>query len=276
MFSQGHLIFIGISAFAVVCILAVCLRFRAKLGKLFSVCLPLGVLSEVIKIFSAAEIVPLVNPAIVQEEGGAALRFLPAGEYTPYLAKEHLPLELCSLYLAFMLLALVIKDEKWKKRLYAVMFASGTIGGLMGIALSSIAGDFTSTASFLTSVRAWQFFLYHSMITAVSLYLGFCRESGLVFSDWKKALLGLAVLDIPTFYLNSVLSSEIYQNGRVAGVTHRINFFSSYVNPFGLILTEKWQWIAYLAARAAAAAAIVALLYLILSIKTRSKADGSR
>ncbi|MBQ7624836.1 MAG: YwaF family protein [Clostridia bacterium] len=274
MFSQGHLIWIGVSGILAACILAVCLRKKPTLKKLFSICLPLGALSEFIKIFSASEIVPLIDPVITQKEGAAALEWIPAGEYTPYLAKEHLPLELCSLYLLFMLLALLLKDGKWKKRLYALMFASGTIGGVMGIALSSIAGDFTSTASFLTSVRAWQFFLYHSMITAVSIYVGFCKESGLVFSDFKKAYAGLVLLDIPTFYVNSLLSSEIYLHGRVAGVTHRINFFSSYVNPLGLVLTEKWQWIAYLAVRAAAAAALVILLYSLLAVKKGREDNG--
>ncbi len=71
-------------------------------------------------------------------------------------------------------------------------------------------------------------------------------------------------MDLPTFYLNSVFSSEVYLHDEVVGVTHRINFFSSYVNPLGLILTEKWQWIVYLTLRAACAAAAVVLLYLLL------------
>ena len=185
-------------------------------------------------------------------------------EYTPYIAKEHLPLELCSLYLLFMPLALIIRNKKWKKRLYAVMFISGTIGGLMGIVLASIAGDFETTAAFFTAPRAWQFFLFHSMIVSLSIYIGFGDESGLRFSDWKTAVLGILVLDIPTFYINSVLSSEVYMADQVAGVSHRINFFSSYVNPLGLILTEKWQWIVYLVIRAALATGLIILLYLPL------------
>ena len=39
----------------------------------------------------------------------------------------------------------------------------------------------------------------------------------------------------------------------------RINYFSSYVNPLGLVLTEKWQWIAYLAVRAVLALTLVIL-----------------
>ena len=267
MFSQGHLIWIGISAVLIAGGLLYCMRRKPPLRRVLTVGLALGAVSEVIKFFSVAVIVPMVDPVIAESGGSTVIQWVPAGQYTPYLAMEHLPLELCSLFLLFSLLALTWKDGAWKKGLYAVMFASGTLGGLMGIALSSIAVDYSTTAAFFSSVRAWQFFLYHSMIVTVSLYLGLSRESGLVFSDWKKALLGLVLMDLPTFYLNSVFSSEVYLHDEVVGVTHRINFFSSYVNPLGLILTEKWQWIVYLLIRAACAAAAVVLLYLLLKKK---------
>ena len=100
------------------------------------------------------------------------------------------------------------------------------------------------------------------MIVSLSLYIGFGDEAGLRFGDWKKAVVGILVLDVPTFYINSLLSSEIYMANQVVGVSHRINFFSSYVNPLGLILTEKWQWIVYLIIRAALAVCLIIVLYL--------------
>ena len=267
MFSTGHILWIGISTLLIAGGLLACLCVRPPLKKLFSVGLALGLLSEVVKLFSAAVIVPMVDPVVAAENGTYVLQWVPSGEYTPYLAMEHLPLELCSLYLLFMLLSLAVKDGPWKKGLYAVMFASGTLGGVMGIVLASIAGDFESVGAFFASPRAWQYFLYHAMIVTLSLYLGFGREAGLVPSDWKKALTGLLLLDLPTFYLNSAFSNAVYVRDQVVGVTHRINFFSSYVNPLGLVLTEKWQWIAYLAIRAALAAALVRLLFVLISGK---------
>lgn len=254
--------------------LTVCLRRRPPILRVMRVCLALGVISEIIKLFSVTQIIPMVDPVIAVQSGTPSLQWIPTGEYTPYLAMEHLPLELCSLYLVFMLLALIGRDGPWKRRLYAVMFASGTLGGAMGIVLSSIAGDFSTTAAFFTSVRAWQFFLFHAMIVMVSLYLGLSEESGLTFSDWKPAILGLVLLDIPTFYLNSILSSEVFLHNELVGVTHRINLFSSYVNPLGLVLTEKWQWIVYLIIRAAIAAALIVLLYLLLLKKKKADAYG--
>ena len=272
MFSTGHLMWIGISVVLIVAGLAYFLRKRPPLRKVLFVCFVIGLVSEVIKVFSVAQIVPMVDQTIVEQGGEMTLQWIPSGEYTPYLGKEHLPLELCSLYLVFLLLALVLKDEKWKRRLYAVMFASGVLGGFMGIVMSSIAGDFESTAAFFTSVRVWQFFLFHAMVVMSSLYLGLCEESGLRFDDWKKAIIGLVLLDIPTFYINSLFSSEIYVNDKVVGVTHRINYFSSYVNPMGLVLTEKWQWIVYIMARDLLAIGLVVLLYLLL---LKKKGDPS-
>lgn len=262
VFSTGHLIWIAISAALIIAFSVYLFRKRPPLRKVLEVCIVIGILSEIIKVFSVAQIVPMVDPVIAEQNGAQMIQYIPTGEYTPYIAKEHMPLELCSLYLLFMPLALLIKDEKLKKWIYAVMFVSGTIGGFMGIVLSSIAGDFETTAAFFAAPRAWQFFLFHSMIVALSLYIGFGDEAGLHFGDWKKAVLGILVLDIPTFYINSLLSSEIYMADKVVGVSHRINFFSSYVNPLGLILTEKWQWIVYLIIRLVLAAGLIILLYI--------------
>ena len=275
MFSNGHLIWIGISIVLIAGGLIYCLHKRPPLRKVLFVCFVMGIASEVIKVFSVAQIVPMVDPIVVEQGGEMALQWIPTGEYTPYLAMEHLPLELCSLYLIFLLLALVLKDEKWKRRLYAVMFASGVLGGFMGIVMSSIAGDFDSTGAFFSSVRAWQFFLFHAMVVMSSLYLGLSEEGGLRFADWKKAIIGLLFLDIPTFYINSIFSSEVYMHDKVVGVTHRINYFSSYVNPLGLVLTEKWQWIIYLLGRDLLAVGLVVLLFLLLVKKRGERSHGN-
>ena len=269
MFSKGHLIWIGISFFLIAAGGLFCARKRPPLRSVFTVCFVLGLVSEVIKFFSASTIIPMVDPVIAEKGGETLLQWVPTGEYTPYLAMEHLPMELCSLFLLFLFLCLTIKEGPWKRGLYAVMFASGTLGGTMGVIMSSIAGDFETTGAFLTSVRAWQFFLFHSMIIVCSLYIAASGESGLSFSDWKKALAGLVMLDIPTFYLNSIFTSVIYEHDRVVGAVHRINFFSSYVNPLGLALTEKWQWILYLIIRCAMASGLIILLFLLLLRKKK-------
>ena len=72
--------------------LYILLRLRPPLKKVLSVSLVIGLLSEVIKVFSVAQIVPMVDPVIAEHGGKAALEWIPTGEYTPYLGMEHLPL----------------------------------------------------------------------------------------------------------------------------------------------------------------------------------------
>ena len=47
------------------------------------------------------------------------------------------------------------------------------------------------------------------------------------------------------------------------------------MNPIGLVLTEKWQWIVYLAVRFALAFGMIVLLYLLLPGK-KKRARGIR
>ncbi len=278
LFSQGHLIWIAISIAIIVAGSVICRVVRPKLYDLMKVAFGLGILSEVVKVFAVAKIVPVIDPVIVQNEDVLAVEYVSLNDYTPYIAMEHMPLELCSLYIVFMFLAIVVKSTAWKKGLYAVMYASGTIGGLMGIFFASIAADFSTVHEYFASARAWQYFIYHAIIVTVSLYLGSCDEAGLEFSDFKKAVMGIILLDIPTFYLNSVFSSEIYKNDELVGVSHRINFFSSYVSPFGMKSPEKSAWILYVLIRAVLALICIIAVFTIPAIsarmRRRAKNDG--
>lgn len=78
------------------------------------------------------------------------------------------------------------------------------------------------------------------------------------------------MMDIPTFYLNSIFSQPVYEAGKPTGIFYRTNFFSSYVNPLGLALTEKWQWLLYLLIRLGLASALIALLLLAASLRKRA------
>ena len=217
---------------------------------------------ETVKIFSVSNIVPVVDAAVIMQNGQPVLTYIPTGEYTPILGAEHLPFELCSLQLFFMLLVILFRDQKKKQFMYAIIYPTGIIGGLMGIVLSSTAAYAGSTAEFFTSPRMWQFFLSHSMIVSMGIYVGMRSESGLTFRKWRTAVSSLIILDIPSFFINSVLSNTIYVNDKLIGVTHRINFFSSYVNPLGIVLTEKWQWIVYLLIRFVLAVSLIVLVFL--------------
>ena len=274
MYSTGHLIWITVS-FALIIggYLAITIR-KPSLEQVLKACLAVGVASEVTKVFSVTSILPVVTAEIVTTEAGSALTYVPIGKYSPYMKMEHLPLELCSLMIVFIIVALLLKNGIWRSRLLALMYITGTIGGVMGILLPFIATEYSSAVTFLLAPRAWQYFLYHSMVVTMGLYLGFEYSGGVSLRFWKSTMLGLLLLDLPTFYLNSIFSQAAYVDGQPVGILYGTNFFSSYVNPLGLALAKKWQWLAYLGIRLALATALITLMLWLPSLRQRLKAKA--
>ena len=249
MFAPGHLIWIGICFFLILTGISVLMKKKPPIKTVINVSLGIGIVSEIIKVLSLTTIVPMVDQAIVTEGGKTALAWVPTGDYTPYLPNEHLPLELCSLYLIFLFIVQYLQDGKIKHNLLSLMYVSGLLGGTLGVVLASQTQYCHTMSDYFLTFRAWQYFLYHAMIIIVSIYIGFSEYSNIYFRDWKTAALGIVILDCPTFYLNSVLSTEVFVGDKIVGVTHRMNFLSSYINPLGLILDEKWKWFLYLVIR---------------------------
>ena len=146
------------------------------------------------------------------------------------------------------------------------MYATEIIGGILALLFPCLTTEYDSVRSMLISPRAWQFFLYHSMLIILGLYLGSSKEADIRFEQWKTATAGIVLMDIPSFYLNSILSEPVYLDGKLTDVSYRVNYFSSYVNPIGLNLTEKWQWILYLCIRC-----IIAFLCIFSLFLTKRK-----
>ncbi len=82
------------------------------------------------------QILPMVKPDILLHEGAAELTYTATGQYSPYLENAHLSLELCSLMVVFIALALLIKNRVWRERLLTLMYVTGLIGGTLGILLA--------------------------------------------------------------------------------------------------------------------------------------------
>lgn len=107
------------------------------------------------------------------------------------------------------------------------------------------------------------------MVVVLGLYMGLGPDSDVSLRGFKSTMGLLLMMDVPTFYLNSIFSQPVYEAGKPTGILYRTNFFSSYVNPLGLALTEKWQWLLYLAIRLGLASALIALLLWIATIVRR-------
>ena len=267
MFGKGHIIFIIISVILILCGTAVCFIKKPPVRTVLKAGFCLAAAMEVLKTLMLLKMVPVVEPVITN----GVFVYRETGSYSPYLKAEHLPLELCSLQIVFMLLAVIIKNGTWQKRLYSVIYGTALIGGTVALLLSSIAPEYDSAAAFLSSPRAWEFFIYHSMIIVVAVYIGYGGECDIHFGDCKWMIGATALLDYASLYLNSILSVPVYQDHRLIGLEYAVNFFSSYNNPLGISVTEKWQYMIYLAIRLCMAVAVILLVYLPLYLRDRRR-----
>lgn len=271
MFSTGHFIWMGISTAMVTAGLFLCYEKRPGLDRMLTICLVIGVASEVAKILYETQIVPVVVPVVTS----AGLEYQATGAFAPYLKLEHLPLELCSMQILFILIARILKDGVWRRRLLGFMFVTCILGAGIAVVLSSIAPEFATTKDFLTSPRAWQFFIYHSMLIVLGIYLAFCPESGIRFRHLGSSLIGLFLLDFTSFYTNSISTEPVYRGMKLQGVSYHLNYFSSYDDPLGIYMTTKEQWLIYLAVRLLIAATLVVLCYMPFYFKEKRKTNES-
>jgi hypothetical protein len=125
----------------------------------------------------------------------------------------------------------------------------------MGILLSSATIGRTELSDFLYSVEVWRAFLYHSMLVILGVYIGQSKECAIHFRDLKWTVLILLCLDFGSFYLNSMMATPYYQGDQLMGVGNVVNYFSSYNNPLGIVMSDKVQWFLYLLIRCLAGGA---------------------
>ena len=269
MFSQGHLIFIGISIALIIFGVVMCCLKKPPIEKLMLICFIISLVLEAAKVLTVIQIIPVVEPVV---ENGM-LVYRETGAYAPYIQREHLPFELCSLQIAFMFLVLIVKDPAWKKHLLAFMYGTTIVGGTLALLFSSIAPEFETTAAFLTAPRAWEFYLYHSMIIVLGIDIGMDKRINLHFSDAKWLVLILIALDCSTFYLNSIMSIPYYQGDNLVGMGYAINYFSSYSNLSGTVMSTKPLFFRWLLTRLGLGAVLIILVFLPLLLRKKTHSE---
>lgn len=125
MFSTGHLMWIAISILFITCSLLLCLKMKPNIDRMLKVCFALGICSETVKVFTVARILPVVTPIIEKTADMQTINYTPTGQFSPYLEIAHLPLELCSLQLVFIMVVFISKTDKWKRRYLALINVTG-------------------------------------------------------------------------------------------------------------------------------------------------------
>lgn len=267
MYSAGHIVFIIISLIMIVLGVLICKKNKFSLDSIIKVCFFVAVVCEFIKVLTVIDVWPIVQETIENGE----IVYSETGRYTPFIEYTHLPFELCSLQIIFMFLYLVIRDAVWKKRIIALIYGTAFMGGLLAIFVSSIAGDFITIKESLTSLRAWEFYIYHSMLTSLAILIATDGKYSLKIKEFKWTCLMLLIIDIFSFYINSILSIPVYRDGKLIGLSSSVNYFSSFDNPLGIPMVNKWQYLIYLMIRLMIGFVLIFIIYLPFLKNKRGK-----
>lgn len=257
MYSERHLIFIFISFLMIFLGVYYCEKKKIPTERVIWVSFFICIICEIAKIFCVIKMVPIVELTV---ENGTLI-YNNTGKFYPYIESMHLPYELCSFQMLFLFLARIIKNEKWKRRIYSLIYATALIGGFLAIFLSYIPNEYGTTKEFLTTVRVWEFYTYHATIIISAIAIARDKKYAPRFSDIKWTSIIIILFDIPSFYVNSIFSVPLYSNEKLIGLTHSLNHFSSFANPLGISVTTKSQYLLYLLIRFIAGFLCVLIVY---------------
>ena len=267
MYSQGHIIFIIISLIMIAIGVFICKKYKWPLDSVIKVCFFIAVICEMVKVISVIDVWPIVKATVENGE----IVYKETGAYAPFIEYTHLPFELCSLQILFMFLYIVIKNNVWRTRIIALIYGTAMMGGLLAIFISAIAPGFSTTREFLTSVRAWEFFIYHSMLTILAILIATDGKYILKLKEFKWNCIMLLIIDTFSFYINSLLSIPVYKDGELIGISKSSNFFSSFSSPLGIPLINKKYYLIYLVSRLLFGFILITIIYLPLLIRKRDK-----
>ncbi|MCR5755028.1 MAG: YwaF family protein, partial [Acetatifactor sp.] len=221
---------------------------RPNLDRVLTTALIIAVLSEAAKMMGVIKLVPSQNGELM----------------LPYLPMNHLPLHFCSIQIILIAAARFMKGEKQRETLLAFMAPTCTLGGIMALLMPSIFTTTVSVEQAFTSVISYQFFIFHTMIIALGLIIANSGQIDWSIKHFKNTVLLVYLLGILSIYLNSMLASPTYKDGKLISVDFWTNFFFTYQNPLGIQITQLWQWYLYLLIIMLLATLLLYLFYLPL------------
>ena len=252
MFTWRHLIWLVICAVIVSAIVCGFRRKRPTLDRVLTTALIVAVISEIVKMVGVIELVPSQNGELM----------------LPYLPMNHLPLHFCSIQIILIAAAKFMKNEKQRETLLAFMAPTCVLGGIMALLMPSIFTTTISVEQAFTSSMSYQFFIFHSMIIALGLIIASSDQINWSMKHFRNTTFIVYLLGFLSIYLNSILASPTYVDGKLVSVDFWTNFFFTYQNPLGIQLTEAWQWYLYLVIIILLSTLLLYLFYLPLIRRT--------
>ncbi|MBR2706036.1 MAG: YwaF family protein [Mogibacterium sp.] len=248
MFTWRHLLWLVICAGLIWAAVHAFDKKRPGLDRVLTTALIAAVISEIVKMAGVIELVPSQNGELL----------------LPYLPMNHLPLHFCSLQIILIAAAKFMKNEKRRETLLAFMAPTCVLGGILALLMPSIFTTTIPVEKAFTSPVSYQFFFFHSMIIALGLIIVRSGRIDWSMKNFRDTTLLVYLLGFISIYLNSVLASPSYADGRLVSVDFWTNFFFTYQNPLGIRITQLWQWYLYLLIIALLAALLLYLFHLPL------------
>ncbi len=248
MYTWRHLLWLVICAVMVSVIMFSFKKKRPTPDRVLVTALIISVLSEIAKMIGVIKLVPSLHGDLM----------------LPYLPINHLPLHFCSIQIILIVVAKFMKNKKRRETLLAFMAPTCVLGGIMALLMPSIFTTTISVEEAFASVISYQFFIFHSMIIALGLIIACSDWINWSRKHFRNTVLIVYLLGIISIYLNSALASPTYEDGKLIRVDFWTNFFFTYQNPFGIQITQLWQWYMYLLILMLLAALLLYLFHLPL------------
>ncbi|MBQ7223111.1 MAG: YwaF family protein [Erysipelotrichaceae bacterium] len=254
MFTVRHFIWIAICVILCAAFIWLYFQKRPSLHQVLIYCCGVCVASEFVKVFSVIRMVPSTNGAIIY----------------PYIEMNHLPLHLCSIQIPLIFYVCFTSNKKMRENVLAFMYPSCLLGAIAAILMPSIFRTSVPVEKAFIHPLAYQTFIYHAMLIVLAVCIAASGEIHWQKKHLKATLLIAFLAGFLSLYVNSLLASPTYVDGKLVAVDFWPNFMFTYDNPLGIKMTEIWHWYLYLVILSAVVVILVSILYIPLLRKKKN------
>ena len=125
------------------------------------------------------------------------------------------------------------------------MYPTTIVGAFAAIMIPTVFTDTVPVQNAFTHIMTYQFFLYHTMLIILGIYIIMSKEVKIERKHLVSSFLILFVLSFISLYVNSIFANVEYVNGQVVSVDYVGNFFFTYETPIGIRFTKIGHWYLY-------------------------------
>ena len=246
MFSPQHLVWLAVCIVGIVLATKKLDATKPGLNNVLTGACVICAFSEVVKLLTYVQMVPTAD--------GSTMNL--------FIEWRHLPLHLCSIQILFIFYVRFAEKSSRRDAVLAFMYPTCILGAAFALLLPSIFPTTILPEQAFTSPIAYQFFLFHSMLVTLGIYIARSGEVTIRFKHLFSTYAILAALTILSIYANSALSYVTYRGTELLSVENTPNFFFTFRTPIGIQLTQMWHWYVYLGILLVLAIVLIAPFYL--------------